>query len=154
MRCRIGHTLRAWARLGARLLAVLVGLDLGLGWVAADGVSARLAAAVASVALLVVATGRPAGRRAHHGWLDRRLDAASALALGTTVLAAAGAAFVPPDLGPDPARTAWLAVALAAAVAMLGLTFPPRPASSPSGEPRLTAGPRYGGDQSRTRSYR
>ncbi|ADP79830.1 hypothetical protein [Pseudofrankia inefficax] len=140
--------------MGARLLAVLAGLDLGLGWVPADGVSPRLAAAVAAVALLVVVTGRPWGSWARPRRLAGHLDAASALALGTTVLAGAGAAFAPPDFGPDPARTAWLVVAVAAGVAMLGLSLPPRPAGAQAGGPRLTTSPGRGGDQSRTRSYR
>lgn len=152
MRCRFGHSGRALLVLGTRVLAVLAGLDLGLGWVPADGVSARLAAVVAAVALLVVVTGRPArtwARRSH-------LDAASLLALGTTVLAGVGAAFAPPDLGPDPARTAWLAVATAAALAMLGLTVPVRPALVPGGRrlPAVPAGEYRGDDQSVTRSYR
>jgi hypothetical protein len=137
--------------MGARLLAVLAGLDLGLGWVPADGVSPRLAAEVAAVALLVVVTGRPGGRWARPSRPAGHLDAASALALGTTILAGA-----PPDFGPDPARPAWLVVAVAAGVAMLGLSLP-RPAGVPTGRPRLATspvGPGRGGDQSRTRSYR
>jgi hypothetical protein len=162
--------------LGARVLAVFAGLDLGLGWVPADGVSARLAAAVAAVALLVVVTGRPAGTwarrsrpdrgslnrgrldrsRLDRGRLDRgRLDTASLLALGTTILAGIGATFAPPDLGPDPARAAWLVAATAAAVAMLGLTVPVRPALVAGGHrlPAMPAAEHRGGDQSTTRSY-
>jgi hypothetical protein len=153
MRCRVGHSGRAWAGFGARVLAVLVGLDLGLGWVPAAGVSARFAAAVAAVALVVVATGQPGGRWAR----PSRLDAASALALGTTLLAGAGAAFVPPDFGADPARPAWLAVAMMAGVAMVGLAFPPLPALAPASQHRLSAGQVdecRGDAQSRTRSYR
>jgi hypothetical protein len=131
---------------------VLAGLDAGLGWVPADGVPARLAAAVAGVALLVVVTGRPGSASAPCD----RLDAASALALGLTVLAAAGAVFAPPDLATEPAHPAWLAVALLAGVAMVILTAPPRPARAARRPVRTgPAGPRRpGGDQSSTRSYR
>jgi hypothetical protein len=108
---------------GARALAVLAGLDAGLGWVPADGVSARLAAAIAAVALVVVVTGRRAGARAPAA----RPDLATTVALGVTVLAATGASCAPPEPGLDPAGTIWLVAALAVGVAMVLLAIPPHP---------------------------
>jgi hypothetical protein len=126
----------------ARALAVCAGLDAGLGWVPAAGVSARFAAVAVVVALLVVATGHPAepAPAAAAGAPARPrgagFDPASRCALALAALASAGAALAPPDFAPRPARTEWLALALLAVGALLvevarhplGRPAPPRTA--------------------------
>jgi hypothetical protein len=120
MTYRTPRVVRSWAGLGTRTLAVLVGLDAGLGWAPADSVSARLAAAIAAVALLIVVTGR-----AHGGSCAGRPDLASTLALAVTLLAAGGAQLAPPDPGSRSASaTALLMAALLAGVAMVVLAVP------------------------------
>ncbi|MBL7500686.1 hypothetical protein [Frankia nepalensis] len=101
MTCRTAPAHRAGrpgsARSGVRAFAVLVGLYAGLATVPADGVPARLAVVAATVALVVLATGRPA--RSGAAAPAARRDLASVLAVALTLLASAGAAFAPPTLG-------------------------------------------------------
>jgi len=124
---RVARRARARAGLAARLIALLVGLDAGLGWVPAAGVSPRLAAAVAGVALLVVLSG---GRHGPGG--NDRLDLASGLALAVTVLAAAGATVAPAGLVAGTAGSVWLAFALLAGVGMVTLLAAERPGADPA----------------------
>jgi len=125
--CRVTRGARARAGLATRLLALLVGLDAGLGWVPAVGVSPRLAAAVAGVALLVVLTGRR-----HGAGGDDRLDLASGLALAVTILAAAGATVAPAGLVAGTAGSAWLGFALLTGVGMVALLAASRPGADPA----------------------
>jgi hypothetical protein len=124
---------------GARALAFAAGLDAGLGWVPADGVSGRLAALAVAITFLVLVTDRPEPERRAR---LLSLDAASTWALLLTALAAAGAALVPPDYSAPPARGAWLVLASLAALLLLAANAP-RPVGVATRAPEpATTGPR------------